>query len=388
VNRRPLLTPAGSSVLVTGALLYGGGVVLGFDGLVVVGAAAGVALLLGLLAVVVRPRLSVERTVTPSRVTVGRPAYGRLVVHNLSRWPAPTFVAVDSVGGQPIELGVRSLAGGSRRAVEYAVPTHRRGRLALGPITVERRDPLGLIRRAQPQGGAGWLWVRPRTHVIAALPVGVLIDDEGVLVQTAPRGSVTFSSLREYVPGDDPRQVHWRSTARTGTLMVKEHVDTSRPVTTVVLDTRTDRFTDESFEHAVELAASVVLATQRRNRPVELRVLGEDLAALHRLGARDLLDRLACAEQVVQGSPAGVQELVDRASPGGALVVVTGRGDESLAAHVASARRRFTPVVLVELVPGSRLSTARRAGLSVVRAGAAIEAAGAWNQLVIGRQAR
>jgi hypothetical protein len=45
-------------------------------------------------------------------------------------------------------------------------------------------------------------------------------------------------------------------------------------------------------------------------------------------------------------------------------------------------------VVLVELVPGSRLSTARRAGLSVVRAGAATAAAGAWNQLVIGRQAR
>ena len=290
-------------MLVSGVLLYGGGVALGFDSLVVIGAAAGVALLLGLLAVVARPRLSVERTVTPSRVTVGRPASGRLVVRNLSRWPAPTFVAVDSVGGQPIELGVRSLAGGSRRAVEYAVPTHRRGRLALGPITVERRDPLGLVRRAQPQGGAGWLWVRPRTHVVAALAVGVLIDDEGVLVQTAPRGSVTFSSLREYVPGDDPRQVHWRSTARTGTLMVKEHVDTSRPVTTVVLDTRTDRFTAESFEHAVELAASVVLATQRRSRPVELRVLGEDLAAMHRLGARDLLDRLACADQVDQGSP-------------------------------------------------------------------------------------
>ena len=168
-------------MLGSGSLLYGCGVVLGFDGLVVIGASAGVALALGLLAVVARPRLSVERTVTPTRVTVGRPASGRLVVRNLSRWPAPSFVAVDSVGAQPIELGVRSLGGGSRRAVEYDVPTLRRGRLALGPITIERRDPLGLVRRAQPQGGADWLWVRPRTHVVAALPVGVLIDDEGVL---------------------------------------------------------------------------------------------------------------------------------------------------------------------------------------------------------------
>ena len=82
-------------------------------------------------------------------------------------------------------------------------------------------------------------------------------------------------------------------------------------------------------------------------------MLGEDLGAVHRLGARDLLDRLACADLLAQGSLGGVMELVDRAAPGGALVVVTGRGDEQLAAHVASARRRFTPVVLVELVPGA-----------------------------------
>ena len=46
-----------------------------------------------------------------------------------------------------------------------------------------------------------------------------------------------FVSLREYVPGDDPRLIHWPTTARVGTLMIREHVELRRPEFTVVLDT-------------------------------------------------------------------------------------------------------------------------------------------------------
>jgi uncharacterized protein (DUF58 family) len=74
---------------------------------------------------------------------------------------------------------------------------------------------------------------------------------------------VTFSSLREYVPGDDPRQIHWRSTARTGVLTVREHVDTTEPTTTVVLDTHPTALGADAFEHAVEFAASVVTILAR-----------------------------------------------------------------------------------------------------------------------------
>ncbi len=387
-SRVPLLTATGGWVLLAGFVSYASGVALGFDGVVAVGAAALLAVAVALVAVVVRPRLTVTRTVEPARVTVGRHAVGRLAVRNVSRWPSPPFVAVDSVGGMAVELGVGLLSGGGRRLLEYDVPTERRGRLALGPVTVERRDPLGLVRRAQPQGGLGVLWVHPRVHRVAALPVGSLLDDEGVLVETSPKGSVTFSSLREYVPGDDPRQVHWRSTARTGRLMVKEHVDTSRPTTTVVLDTRDDRYSGTAFEDAVEMAASVAMATQRRGRPVELLLLGEDRAAVESAGARDMLDRLAAVAAVSGSSAKAVTSLVDRATPGGALVLVTGDGEARLASHVAAARRRFSPVVLVEVVPGARLTTARRAGLSVLRAATGSEAAGAWNQLVLGRRVR
>ncbi len=161
------------------------------------------------------------------------------------------------------------------RAVNYPLPAPRRGRIPLGPLTVERRDPFGLFRWARRQTGDDVLWVHPRMHPMRALPVGVVLDYEGRTHENARLGTVTFSALREYVPGDDPRQIHWRSTARLGTLVVREHIDTTEPTTTVVLDTRSEAFDADSFEHAVEVAASVVRTVETLGRPVELHVIGD-----------------------------------------------------------------------------------------------------------------
>ncbi len=63
-----------------------------------------------------------------------------------------------------------------------------------------------------------------------------------------------FVSMREYVAGDDPRMIHWPTTARTGTLMVREHVEVRRPEFTVVLDTAPSVGTPDDFEEAVDVA--------------------------------------------------------------------------------------------------------------------------------------
>ena len=66
-----------------------------------------------------------------------------------------------------------------------------------------------------------------------------------------------FQSLREYVRGDDTRTIHWPSTARAGHLIVREFVDARRPRLTVVLDTAVASHTDDAFEEAVDVAASL-----------------------------------------------------------------------------------------------------------------------------------
>ena len=365
---------------------YAIGVAAGYPALLAIGLGGLVTVAAAALAVLVRPRLAVHRTVTPDRVTVGEPALGTIDAHNLSHWPTPGFVLVDRVDGQPLQLPVPATAGGGRRTMHYPVPTRRRGAVSLGPVTVERRDPLGLLRRAQPYTEARRLWVHPRVHVLRPIPVGVVLDYEGRLTDSAPRGTVTFSSLREYVPGDDPRQIHWKYTARTGTLIVREHVDTSEPTVTVLLDARPAVLGSEVFEHAVEMAASVAVGSQRYGHPVALHVLGEDLAAAEAAGAVGLLDRLAAVGPAGTSDPLTLLDLAERAAPGGALVVVTGGGEPATVARLAMQRRRYAPVVVVEMYDSSAgpLQTARRPGIAVLRARTARQAAAAWDRLVAG----
>lgn len=374
------VTPAGWSVLLGSLAVYALGAGLGYPALVAVGLGGLLAFAVAVAAVLVRPRLRVTRSVAPDRVTVGEPALGQVSTRNLSRWPAPGFVVVDRLGGEPLELPVPGLPGAGTRTVHYPVPTRRRGALPLGPITVDRLDPLGLLRRPQAYGSAETLWVHPRVHPTKPLPVGVVLDYEGRLADSAPRGTVTFSSLRDYVPGDDPRQIHWRSTARTGKLIVREHVDTSEPTVTVVLDTRLD---GPVLESAVEVAASVAVGSERHGHPVALHVLGEDRAALERAGAHGLLDRLAAAGPAPSDDPVALLDLVERARPGGALVVVTGDADPGSVARLSGQRRRFAPVVVVSLGEGSP-GSARRPGMSVLRARTATDAVAGWNRLVTG----
>jgi uncharacterized protein (DUF58 family) len=378
-----LVTPAGWSVLLGSAVGYAAGVALGYPALVAIGLAGLLAFAVAVAAVLVRPRLRVERVVTPDRITVGEPALGQVSTRNLSRWPTPGFVVVDRLGGEPLELPVAGLPGAGTRTVHYPVPTRRRGALSLGPITVDRLDPLGLLRRPQAYGAAETLWVHPRVHPTKPLPVGVVLDYEGRLADTAPRGTVTFSSLRDYVPGDDPRQIHWRSTARTGKLIVREHVDTSEPTVTVVLDTRPSVLGATLLEAAVEVAASVAVGSERHGHPVALHVLGEDRSAVEAAGATGLLDRLAAAGPAPTDDPVTLLELVERAAPGGALVVVTGDARPRAVARLSTQRRRFAPVVVLSLGDGEP-GSARRPGMSVLRARTAQEAVAAWNRLVTG----
>ena len=368
-------------------LLYASGVLLGYPLLVVV-AVGGLAMLgLAGLAVAVPSRVTLTRQVTPRRVTVGEAALGRLDIHNTSRWPAPPFTAVDRVGAQSVDLDIAVLPGGGRRAVHYPVPAGQRGRLRLGPLTVARRDPLGLVSRAQPQTADDVLWVHPRTHPVRPLPVGVVLDYEGRITENARPGTVTFSSLREYVPGDDPRQIHWRSTARAGTLIVRQHVDTAEPTTTVVLDTRAAALDADAFEHAVEVTASVAQTTAEHGHPVSLYVLDEDSGAALAAGAQSVLDRLALAGRTEHRDPLRLLDLVERVPAGGALVVVTGGQEPTVLARLAEQRRRFTPVVVVSVLGAADPAGAgirRRPGLTVLAVRTGSDAAATWNRMIAG----
>jgi uncharacterized protein (DUF58 family) len=394
-TRRPPVTGTGAGLAALATCCYAAGAALGYPVLVALAAGAGAMLAAGGCAVLIRPAVQLSRQVTPERTPVGEPALGRIRVRNTARWPSVSFTAVDRVGPEIVTLEVSRIRAGGLRAIHYPLPAPRRGRITLGPLTVARQDPLGLFRWERRLTTDDVLWVHPRVHPLRPLPVGVVLDYEGRSDLHARLGTVTFSALREYVPGDDPRQIHWRSTARLGTLVVREHVDTTEPTTTVVLDTNSRVFEPDSFEEAVEVAASVVRAVEAIGRPVALHILGERPDEARRSGAGSVLDRLALAERAADAADAmRLLGVVDRSPAGGALVVVTGRAEPAVLTLLADRRRRFRPVVVISLLdaaspldgtgPDGGAGLRRRPGMVVLTARSAAEAAVGWNRMVGG----
>ncbi|GII83208.1 hypothetical protein Ssi03_11980 [Sphaerisporangium siamense] len=313
-----------------------GAFVLGYPELVVMAAGGVIALIGALLWTLPRARLSVGREVTPLKVSRGEAAVAVLTVRNHGRLPLAGLRARDRVGASERVVGLPPLRGGRTRVVSYALPTDVRGVIEVGPLAVVREDPFGLTRHVTGYGEESRLLVRPRVVPLGVLPSGRAHHLEGPAGDRAPSGTATFHTLREYVPGDDLRHVHWRSTARTGTLMVRRLVDAGLPFTTVALDNRGSpgrrgaagagtRADEEvsGFELAVDVAASVTVGAVRAGFPV--RVVTADGVLLDLKGgagdAEVVLDALALVR--IRDEDAATVDPLRLARPGGSLVVVT-----------------------------------------------------------------
>ncbi|MFI5053276.1 MAG: DUF58 domain-containing protein, partial [Acidimicrobiia bacterium] len=102
-----------------------------------------------------------------------------------------------------------------------------------------------------------------------------------------------FLTLRSYELGDDLRRVHWRSTARTGELMIRQDEARWRSRAALVLDVHHAAHDAESFEVAVEAAASVITRLVRLRRRVEVVTGAGELLGTGGDPRHDVIDRLA-----------------------------------------------------------------------------------------------
>ena len=196
---------------------------------------------------------------------------------------------------------------GRSAVITTDLPTDQRGVFRVGPLDVTRADPFGLVRSGEPDEGITKLWVHPVVHQLEPFPSGIARDLEGPESGEALEGGVTFHTLRDYVRGDDLRQIHWRSSARSNKLMVRHNVDTNRPRTLVVLDTRAIVYSAEAFEDAIRAAASVVVASM--NRGFEFRLLTTDGLELNqRMPPATIMDRLAEISLTFRGT---IEETLD-----------------------------------------------------------------------------
>lgn len=207
--------------------------------------------------------VAVSRRLQPARVESGHRVSVSLTIYNRSPRQTPLLRFVDPLddGPRTTELLVAPLPPSRRLSTTYDLPPLERGVYQVGPCLVEATDPLGLARQVRRGTSAATLIVHPPIERLRPPRVGPGSDRApGRNLPIPGSTNEEFAALREYSPGDDIRRLHWASSARLGTLMIREDQVERRGLLVVLLDLRRSMWSSTSLERAVSVAASVTTA--------------------------------------------------------------------------------------------------------------------------------
>ena len=324
-------TRQGWTIAVSAIVAIVVGRVFGIVELFVIGAALAVSVVLAVLVVqLFRPRLRVDRWIHPSMLTVGDVGRVDLTIENQSSVRSPRASLVEPVGSaSSARLTIAALGADQHVDAGYRVPAQRRGVLTIGPATIERHDLLGLAGVTSIAAPAAEVTVAPQTIDIAMPSLGHGVLGRHLLALAQRAGLGEFHSLRDYVAGDEPRSIHWRASARSEELKVRQHEAQGVRRCIVVLDRESASYPDpvdeestEVFERAITIAASLALSAERSGLTTRF-VTGGGIDLRGPDVATHALERLA---RIETGPPLGE---IDR-DPGeglGLVVVVTSSPD-------------------------------------------------------------
>jgi uncharacterized protein (DUF58 family) len=263
----------------------------------------------------------------PIAVHAGSPYLMGITLSNRKRrLPSFSIEVEDLEDGRPIEKRCYflKLPAGRTQETAYRHVQARRGRYRLSGLRVSTKFPFGLIQKSRDVADPIDLIVYPALVPVAPGLLRGLPTQLGRGRQKWRSRHGDFFGLRDFRPGDDPRDIHWRTSARRGALFVRENEDDEGIEATVVLDNATGA-ADEMFEDAVSHAASVSLELLQRGFRVALALRGaavpadagpaqvtrilRALALLQPVGAETAFEPHANAPTVVRVRPGAPPEL-------------------------------------------------------------------------------
>lgn len=346
------ITALGIGACIAMIVSYAVGWWLGWIEFIAVAAGFLVALLLGLPFVIGGKPLAISRTIEPARVSVGGQASSLLTVSNPGRSPSAPRLVEDRIARVARTLEIPALAPGASTQAVASLPTRRRAVVEVGPALITRADPLGLYRRDLGQTGVTHLWVHPRVTALPSMRSGFVKDLEGPTYDSSPAGDVAFHAIREYSPGDDVRHIHWMSTARTGSLMVRHFVDNRRPYLGILVDSDPDALDGDGFELALEIAASHVVSSASDGRPIALWVGDQEIQTQTTpADQRTALDRLCISSQRAPSRSIEEQYQLMRLTDSSvsAFVFVTGARSAHDLLPITTGARKHGEVVVVRV---------------------------------------
>ncbi|MCA9063890.1 MAG: DUF58 domain-containing protein [Planctomycetaceae bacterium] len=245
--------------------------------LIVFGIMAGMFVFNGWCVTIMLGRILVERRLPP-HARAGQAFHVELTARNRKPVISSRLIrATDSVNlisptttrlreAEPSVMFVRIPSQASRTG-SYQLMLPRRGRYQFGPLRISSRFPLGIGERAKSVSETQTLIVHPKCGRLRPDWKRQFRMAESVARTRAFKGihDDEFHQIREYRDGDNPRLIHWRSSARRGTLMLREFEQQRESSCMVLLDLfDCDRLTAELQETAVSLAATLCVEQSRQ----------------------------------------------------------------------------------------------------------------------------
>ncbi len=310
-------------------------------------------------------RLDVQRD-APGSFSVGRPTTGAYVWANRRSRAARLRIRETRpalLGGvQPPRDLVVPPEASARDEIE--VLPRRRGRDAAGSLVVRSRGALGLGQR-QWRLDLPWSVIvypgLPASRLKASIAAAVRRPEAGLRGARRLGEGRQFESLREWVPGDDPRHIDWKASARRRTLIARQFEEERRQQVLLVLDAgrllTADIAGEARMEHVVRAALWVAFAATYHDDNVGVMVFSDRvhhyvMPQRGRRGLRRVLDVLAVVEPVLvePDYPNAFRYLAIRNRKRALTIVFTDVIDrlasEALVSHVASLRPRHLPLVV------------------------------------------
>jgi uncharacterized protein (DUF58 family) len=274
----------------------------------------------GLLAVAAIPFLfggknyAVNFKLPDDRIVAGTETTAIVEIQNNSnRLELPGQLDVP-IGPSLSEIPIPLMRSGQIVEIKVPIPTQRRGVLDVGPISTVRTDLVGVLRRELRWADVKKLYVHPQTVTIRSTTQGIIRDLEGSPTTNLVDSDMSFHAIREYQPGDGQRHIHWKSTAKTGKLMVRQFEESRRSRMALILASHKDEYDPtnaDEFELAVSALGSLGSRAIQDGRDVSViaglpeTIISEKtvrrIRSLNTMSSRKLLDDLCVVDTYQYG---------------------------------------------------------------------------------------
>ncbi len=202
--------------------------------------------------------------------------------------------------------------------VQMQLIPQRRGHLQLNGLVFTVTDPFGFCRRFARYEAPQKVLILPRRYQVPNISFGGATQYQpgGVSMASSLGESNEFMSVREYRRGDPLRHIHWKSTSKTGKLIVKEFQNEFFVRHALVLDTFLDQSNNPVFEEAVSIAASFAMTLNTQDSLLDLLFVGPEaftVSSGHGVAqVEHMLEILAAVQPCTKHGFAALEEVVLR----------------------------------------------------------------------------